>query len=103
MFGALIKTAIEARARREFLLAEAAVQRQRMGVYLDAFDPSVQWIERAIAAIKFVLDRPIIPAGVLAALIILKPRRVISIALFAWKALSWVRRVKLALGEPAAR
>lgn len=97
MLGALLKTTIEARAKREVLLAEAAVQRQRVAVYLDAFDPAAHWLERLLSAVKFVLDRPVIPAGVLAALVILKPRRLIKIAVFAWKALSWVRRIRSAL------
>ena len=103
MFGALVKTAVEARARRAMLLDEAAVQRQRMAVYLEAFDPAVHWIERFINAVRFVIDRPAIPAGVVAAAIILKPKRAIKIALFAWKALSWVRRAKAMLGQPGAR
>jgi hypothetical protein len=97
MLGALLKTTVEARAKREVLLAEAAVQRQRMAVYLDAFDPAAHWLERLLSAVKFVLERPVIPAGVLAALVILKPRRLIRIAVLAWKALSWVRRIKTAL------
>lgn len=94
MLGSLVKTSLEARQRREVLLAEAATQRQRMAVYLEAFDPAAHWLERLITAVKFVLDRPVIPAGILAALIILKPRRVIKIAVLAWKALSWVRRIR---------
>lgn len=97
MLGALLKKTVEARARREVLLAEAAAQRQRMAVYLDAFDPAAHWIERLLSAVKFVLERPVIPASVLAALVILKPRRMIKIAVFAWKALSWVRRIRSAL------
>lgn len=97
MLGALLKTTVEARARREALLAEAAGQRQRMAVYLDAFDPAAHWLERVLTAVKFVLERPVIPAGVLAALVILKPRRLIKIAVLAWKAMSWVRRIRSAL------
>ena len=100
MFGALVRTALEARARREVLLAEAASQRARMTVYLEAFDPAVTWVERFIVAVRFILDRPVIPAAVMAAMIVLKPRRAITIARFAWKAFSWLRRVKSILGEP---
>ena len=103
MFGALIKTALEARARREALLVEAAAQRQRMTVYLDAFDPAVIWIERFVSAVRFILDRPVIPVAVMAAAIVLKPRRAIRIALFAWKAFSWVKSVKSMLGGSGAR
>lgn len=103
MFGALIKTALEARAQRELLLAEAASQRQRMAVYLGAFDPAVIWVERLFSAVRMVLDRPVIPAAVIAAVIVLKPRRAIRVARLAWKAFSWIRRVKALLGESGAR
>lgn len=96
MFGALVNKTIEARARREVLLAQAATERQHMAGYLDAFDPATVWLERLIAAVQFILARPVIPAGVLAAIVILKPRRVIKVALLAWKALSWVKRLKTA-------
>jgi hypothetical protein len=97
MLGALLKTALEAQARRAVLLDEAAGQRARMAAYLDAFDPASLWVERFFGAVKFVLARPVIPAGVLAALVILKPRRALKIAIWAWKAMSWLRRVRGAL------
>ena len=97
MLGSLIKTTLEARARRELLLLQAAKQRQRMTVYLDAFDPAARWVERLIGAVKFLFDRPVIPASVLAIIVILKPRRALKVAVLAWKAVSWVRRIKTVL------
>lgn len=98
MLGGLVRATIDARARREVLLSEAAAQRQQMAAYLDAFDPATVWLERLISAVRFILAKPVIPAGVLAAIIILKPRRAIKVARLAWKALSWIRRIKTALG-----
>lgn len=97
MLGALLKTTLEARARREILLAEAATQRQRMAAYLDAFDPAAHWLDRFLTGLRFVLERPVIPAGLLATLLILKPRRALRIAVLAWKTLSWVRRIRAAI------
>lgn len=98
MLGVLLKTTLEARARREALLAEAAAQRQQMAAYLDAFDPVTVWIERLIGAVSFVLARPLIPAGLLAALLVLKPRRVLRYGRLAWKVFTWLRRFRAAVG-----
>lgn len=98
MPGGLLKTTLEARAQRQALVAEAAAQRQQMGAYLDAFDPATVWLERLIGAVSFILARPLIPAGVLAALVVLKPRRALRFALLAWKDLAWLRRFRSLVG-----
>lgn len=98
MPGALTKTAQQARARRYRLVGEADSQRQRMTTYLATFDPAASCLDRLISAVQLVMNRPAIPLGLLAAIVVLKPRRAVRIALWVWKARSWVKRLKAAVG-----
>lgn len=98
MPGGLLKTTLEARAERQKLLAEAAAQRQQMAAYLDAFDPATVWIERLVGVVSFILARPLLPAGLLAVLVALRPKRVLSYLRLAWKGLGWLRRLRTLFG-----
>jgi len=94
MPGGLLQTVVDARARRATLVAEAAQQRSHLGAYIDALDPASRWIDRIVSVANYLIDRPAIPAGVIAAIMVIKPRRIFKLAVVAWKAFSWLRRLK---------
>lgn len=88
----LLATVVDARARRAALVDEAAGQRRQLGRYIDALDPASRLIERVFSAISYLLDRPAIPVGIIAAVLVIKPRRILKLGLLAWKIFSWAQR-----------
>jgi hypothetical protein len=94
MPGGLLQTIVDARARRSTLIAEAAVQRTQLGGYINALDPASRLIDRLVVIARWLLARPAIPLAVIGAIMVLKPRRALTVGVFAWKAFTWLRRLR---------
>ena len=96
----------EIRARRAHLMARAAVERERISVQLHAWEAPLVLVDKSIAAARYVRRNPqwIVAAVVL--LVVLRPRRALSLArngLIAWRAWRWISQSLrgLAIRRPA--
>lgn len=88
-----MKPLTEIRARRARLMAQAAVERERISVQLRAWEAPLALLDRGLEAARYVRRHPQWLIAAVAVLAVLRPRRAFGWArngLIAWKAWRWV-------------
>jgi hypothetical protein len=83
----------EIRARRAYLLARAAVERERVVLQLHAWEAPLALVDKSLVAARYVRSNPQWIVGALILFAVLRPRRAFAWArrgLVAWRTWRWL-------------
>ncbi len=83
----------EFRDKRVRLLARAAVERERLVTQLQAWEAPLALADKGFAAARYVRQNPQWIVATVVLLVVLRPRRALSLArsgLIAWRAWRWI-------------
>lgn len=85
---------IELRERRQLLAARAQLEREQLAVQLAHADAALAWLERARSVLEALRQRPLVLAAATALILVLRPRRVLSLLASGWSLWQLYRRAQ---------